>query len=322
MWSRGLRFFVTVAVTVVLFVVSALCRAEERTSPMPTFSTNAQVVNLTVSVTDATGTHYLEDLGMRDFSVYEDGAPQELDPVLFGKDTLPISLVMLVDCSDSMREAFPLAQRAAVGFMKTLRPQDEARVVAFAKRSQIVQDFADDPALLERSAASLTVEGNTHLYDTLYQQLRALGSRFPNQERRRVALLLTDGEDIGSLSSDDDVLEAARASGIAVYAIWLPHDAEAPLRREEARKGFWFLQQLATRTGGTLTSLRAPEALPEACAAISRELRTQYHLGYHPRPAERPRTWRTVSVFVKRNDAVARHRAGYYAPTAPKPLLP
>ncbi|MCC6404829.1 MAG: VWA domain-containing protein [Candidatus Yanofskybacteria bacterium] len=304
---------------------ASLCQAEERTTgtpKTPTFAADSHIVNIAVSVTNVAGTRYIEDLRMGDFSVYEDGTPQNIDPVLFGKDILPISLVILMDCSDSMRTAFPLAQKAAAGFIQTMRPQDEARVVAFASSGQVIQEFTDDPSLLERATASLTVRGNTRLYDTLYEHLRTLTNRFPQQERRRIIVLLTDGEDIGSLSSDDDVLEAARTSGVAVYSIWLPHDVENPTRREQARKGFWFLRQLASKTGGTVTALKAPDGLPSAYAALTQELRTQYHLGYQPRLAERPRTWRTVSVFVKRDDVVVRHRAGYYAPTAPKPLLP
>lgn len=311
--------------TFAILALTTLCQAEERGAnapKTPTFTANTQVVNLAVSVTNTDGTRYIEDLHMGDFSVYEDGAPQSLDPGLFGKDILPISLVILMDCSDSMLAAFPLAQRAAAGFIRTMRPQDEARVVAFASSSQVIQEFTDDPALLEQAAASLVVRGNTRLYDTLYAHLRTLSSRFPRQERRRIMVLLTDGEDIGSLSSDDDALEAARASGVAVYAIWLPHDTDNPTRREAARKGFWFLRQLASKTGGTVTALKTPDSLSVAYATLTQELRMQYHIGYQPRPAERPRTWRTVSVFVKRDDVMVRHRAGYYAPTAPKPLLP
>src|SRR5436309_8993482 len=89
----------------------------------PTFEAGIEVINLNVSVTDPRN-RYVTDLLEKDFAVFEDGVKQEL--MLFSHENLPISLLLMVDCSASMDEKLRVAQDAAVGFVKTLTAQDRA----------------------------------------------------------------------------------------------------------------------------------------------------------------------------------------------------
>src|SRR6185436_433220 len=97
----------------------------------PTFEAGIEVINLNVSVTDARN-RYVTDLTNRDFAVFEDGIRQDL--TLFSHENLPISMVLMIDTSASMDEKLPVAQEAAGRFIKTLRPEDLARVSQFNDR--------------------------------------------------------------------------------------------------------------------------------------------------------------------------------------------
>ena len=93
-----------------------------------------------MTVTDPQG-RYVTDLGQDEFSVFEDGAKQEL--TYFNRTNLPIALSLLIDSSASMEQRMENAQEAAIGFAKKLRPQDLAQVVDFDSRVEIKLGFTN-----------------------------------------------------------------------------------------------------------------------------------------------------------------------------------
>ena len=102
------------------------------------FKTGVDVVNLAVTVTDPKG-RFVTDLGEGDFEVLEEGVRQPL--TIFTREDLPVSLAILIDTSASMHAQLSQAQTAAVRFVKTLHSADEAQVVQFSQRAEVVQDF-------------------------------------------------------------------------------------------------------------------------------------------------------------------------------------
>src|SRR5918997_567522 len=98
------------------------------------FRATVDVVSLNVTVVDGQN-RYITDLTEQDFAVFEDGARQEL--LFFNRSSLPIALSILIDTSASMENRMQVAQEAAVGFMRKLRPQDLAQIVDFDSRVEI-----------------------------------------------------------------------------------------------------------------------------------------------------------------------------------------
>ena len=64
--------------------------------------------------------HYVTDLEQDDFTVFEDGAKQEL--TYFNRTNLPIALSLLIDSSASMEQRMENAQEAAIGFAQKHPP--------------------------------------------------------------------------------------------------------------------------------------------------------------------------------------------------------
>jgi len=85
--------------TVAGLVGAAIAVAQSQGQPPLTFGTGIEVINLTVTVTDAQG-RLVPGLGRETFAVFEDGVKQEL--ALFNKDRLPLSVVLRMDASASM----------------------------------------------------------------------------------------------------------------------------------------------------------------------------------------------------------------------------
>ena len=272
-----------------------------------------EIINLNLSVTDGRN-RYVTDLERKDFAVFEDGIRQELS--LFTHENLPISLSVLIDTSASMQEKLPQARAAAVRFIKTLRPQDDAQIVQFNDRSTTLQDFTNDLALLEAAINKTEAAGPTALYNSMYVALKDLSKRKAAGElRRRALVVLSDGEDTASLVNDEQVMELARKSEIAIYPISLRPNRAQDRGRMAFSQAEHILTTLARDTGGQVFFPQSLSELETVYERIAEELRTQYSLGYVSSNARRDGKWRRIVVRTPdRPGAQVRHKLGYYAP--------
>jgi Ca-activated chloride channel homolog len=279
------------------------------------FRANVDVVSLNVTVVDNQN-HYVTDLAESDFSVFEDGAKQDL--IYFNRSSLPIALSLLIDTSASMENRLQIAQEAAVGFAKKLRPQDFAQVVDFDSRVEITQDFTNSVPDLERAIRSTVAGGSTSLHNAIYISLKELGklkAKSQDDVRRRAIIVLSDGEDTSSLVTYEEVLDLAKRSETALYTIGL-QPREAPTSKG-FREAEFVLRQLAQQTGGRAFFITRVEDLKDVYAQISDELSSQYTVGYASKNNRRDGAWRRVVVQIARAGAVARTKRGYYGPAAP-----
>jgi Ca-activated chloride channel homolog len=285
--------------------------AQARPQP-PTFGTGIEIINLSLSVTDARN-NFVTDLVQKDFAVFEDGIRQELS--LFTHENLPISMVLMIDTSASMEDKLPTAQAAAIRFTKTLRQQDLAQVVQFNDRATTLQKFTNDQAALEAAIRRTEASGPTALHNALYVALKDLmRDKNAAELRRRAVVLLSDGEDTASLVSDDQVLELARKSEINIYAISLR--SKRPQDRGQAFSQAEYLVNALTRdTGGRAYFPTSIGELDSVYDRIAEELRTLYSVGYVSSNARRDGKWRRIVVRVPDREGLAiRHKLGYYAP--------
>ncbi len=292
----------------------AAAQAPPRPTPRPpTFEVGIEVINLNVSITDARN-RYVTDLLEKHFAVFEDGVRQEL--TLFSHENLPISLVLMVDCSASMDEKLKVAQDAAVGFVKTLTAQDLAQVVQFNDRRTVIQDFTSDHRLLEEAIRRTEASGPTALHNALYVSLKELDKQKSGRQlRRRAIVLLSDGEDTASLVSDDQVTELARKTEIAIYSISLRPGRSQDRNRLAFSQATHLLTTLSQETGGQVHFPNSLSELDSVYARVAEELRTQYTLGYVSSNKRRDGKWRRIVVRVpEREDLQIRHKIGYYAP--------
>ena len=280
------------------------------TRAIPRFGVGVDVVNLSVTVADATRKH-VTGLESRDFTILEDGIPQEL--TVFDRQNVPLSVAILVDASLSMQPRMPAVQTAALRLVRALRPQDSARIVQFNHRHAIVQDFTSDHALLEKAVLAIHAEGATGLYNAVYVSLRDLATTRNDEVRRRAVVILSDGADTTSLLSDDQVLDAARRAEVTVYAVGLGISEASPnVVSADSSRARFFLTKLASESGGEAFFPRSIHELDGVYDRIAEELSMQYSLGYVSSNALRDGKWRKVIVQSARG-ALIRHRAGYYA---------
>jgi VWFA-related protein len=202
------------AVLAVALVLVATLHAQQ-----PTFTGANRTVAVFATVTDASG-RLVPDLTRDQFQIDDNGARQEL--TLFGNDIQPITVVMLLDRSTSMRQNFELVEKAAEEFVKVMLPADKARIGSFSDRIQVdPRDFTSDhDELLRILRTELQFEGPTPLWNAVNVGITAL----LHQQGRRVILVFTDGMDSpmnfsNNNSSLKDVMKRAEEENVMVYAI-------------------------------------------------------------------------------------------------------
>lgn len=298
-----------------LFVATAVAAPLAIRAQQPAFRSAIDVVSMNVTVTDSTN-KYVTDLAEKDFEIFEDGVKQEL--TLFNRSNLPVALSLLIDTSSSMEDRMATAQDAAIGFARKLRPTDLGEVIGFDSRAEVLQKFTSDTAELEQAIRKTVAGGSTSLNNAIYISLKGLKKIPVRQEdeiRRQAIILLSDGEDTSSLVTFEDVLDLARRSETAIYAIGLMENG-ASGQSKGFREATYALRQITNDTGGRAFFPADVRSLSAVYGQIYDELSSQYTIGYTSKNPRRDGAWRRIVVRVARPNVQARTKQGYFAPVA------
>jgi Ca-activated chloride channel family protein len=274
------------------------------------FRGGVELVSLNVTAMD--GARYITDLTQDEFEVFEDGAKQQI--AFFARGQQHVALAVLLDTSASMDERLPTAQEAAVGFARRLKTDDTMEVIDFDSQVHILQTFTSDQSALEKAIRETTANGSTALYNAVYislKELKKVKASTVEDIRRQAIVILSDGDDTSSLVEYDEVLDLAKRSETAIYAIGLRSPSGGHRDFKEAE---FVLRQLSQETGGRVFFPTSVAELSKIYDQIAEELASQYTLAYTSKNSLRNGAWRRVVVRLTRPGAVARTRQGYYGP--------
>jgi VWFA-related protein len=278
-----------------------------------TFRTAATMV--AVQVTVLHGSALVPGLQAKDFTILEDGVPQEVQ--FFDSREVPMDVTVLLDSSSSMRGRMSLVQDSAAELIATLRPQDRAAVAAFAGSFTMLQTLTVDREAIVRAIRSATPGGDTTLRNALYVALRGMNGPAPEAGtmRREAVVVLSDGDDTASMVSFDDLLELAQNTGVTLYPVLLrPESRVQAFVRRNPKAAEFEMRQLAKNTGGEALFLDRIEQLNAASTKIAAELAATYSLAYVPINTRADGTFRRIDVRVLSNpEFQTKARAGYTA---------
>jgi VWFA-related protein len=312
----------------------------------PSFVAGNRTVAVYATVTNAQG-RLVPDLARDDFAIDDNGKRQAL--TLFANDIQPITLVMLLDRSGSMKPNFDLEERAAEAFVRAMLPADKARIGSFGMRIQLdPSDFTSDrDALLTILRTELQEDGPTPLWNAVNTAI----DKLLLEPGRRVVLVFTDGVDMPMNFSNHnkslkDVLKRAEEENVMVYAIGLagqngmPNVAGRGGDRRGGRMGAGGfgglggrglggyagrtpqmeapdegLPKIAAATGGGYFELTSPRDLAATFARVADELHHQYALGFTPEKLDGK--MHDLTVHLSKPDLTARARKRYLAAKLP-----
>jgi Ca-activated chloride channel homolog len=311
-----------VACAALLTAASAVRAVPQQQAPPsqtepPRFKVNVRLVNVFVNVTDADGAP-VGGLKQDDFELTEDGIPQKI--AYFERQTdMPLSLVLAIDTSGSVRKDLDIEKREAHEFIRaTLRPVDGMDLFDFNSDVREVVPFTADIHRLDKGLDDMDMGPATALYDAIYLAAERLESR----HGRKVLVILSDGGNTVKGVDYADALEKAVRSEVMVYSL-----IDLPILNDAGRDtgGEHALITLSQGTGGKFYYAQFGD-LSEAFRKVSEDLRTQYLIGYYPAQRRSLSDYRRIQVTLKPTAATPhpatdtlRYRPGYYA-QASQPL--
>ncbi len=256
-------------------------------------------------------------LTKNDFVVYDEGAPQPL--VYFGRESEPITVLLLMDVSGSMRRFLEQVGRTARQALGQLQSQDRAGVMVFSKGTQIFHAFSNRFTEAAREIEVAVLDAKMPAGTAIYAALRDAATLFQrdSQVGRRAVLMLTDGAGLNYLTTEDDTVRALSAANVVMNAI-VVGNARAVRAVPGGNPDFTpsDVFAVAARTGGeAVHSERADQAFTEMIG----RLRSRYSLAFALPEEARPGQFRRLRVELS-GPARSRHpraqiraRAGYQA---------
>ncbi len=266
-------------------------------------------------------------LNREDFELTEDDKAQEIR--FFSRETdTPLTLGILIDTSRSQERVLGVEQREAIIFTEqVIGKKDLAYVIRFDSEVELLQDLTANHQLLARAINSTEIKsgaggivpgpfpsgggGGTNLHDAVYLSAREL---LKGEVGRKVLIVLSDGEDTGSMKNLREALEAAQRSDVIIYSIAVI-DREFYYMRSSGFSGDSVLRRYAEQTGGRVIEVTNLTDTAQAFREIAEELRSQYSLGYTSSNTRRDGTFRKIRLKVRSRNYKVLTRRGYYAPT-------
>jgi VWFA-related protein len=322
--------------------------------PEATISVTAKLVNLPVVVRDKKGA-LVQNLSKDDFALSVDGHPKTIR--YFDKDNnLPLTLGLLVDTSGSVRSVLEQERTASEDFLdQMVTARDQAFVIQFAHEADLLQDLTSSQQKLHAALDNIGTNygegqngqssgdsrgyggygrhggfhgGGTMLYDAIYLASNQLMQK---QQGRKALVVMTDGEDRGSMETLASAVAAAQRAETVVYAIYFKGEEHGygghggyggfggrhggyPGGGESHVDGKKVLEQITGETGGRMFEVSGKQTFAAIYTQIAEELRSQYRLGYVPDAVTGAEGFHRVELTTpKDKKLMVQTRGGYYS---------
>jgi Ca-activated chloride channel homolog len=236
------------------------------------FQVEVDLVLVPATVTDSQN-HPITGLRRQNFTLTEDGQPQEIK--YFQEEDAPISVGILLDTSGSMKNKFALAREAVSQFFANANRDDDYFVITYSDNPRVLADTTQSVESIEDQLPNVVPDGSTPLLDAIYLGLAKLKHA---RYQKRALLIISDGGDNHSRYSTREIRNMAQESDGLIYALGIFPFSLAL----EDLQGKKLLADISEASGGRAVFLSSATKLPQISATMSRELRSQYLLGYRP----------------------------------------
>jgi Ca-activated chloride channel homolog len=270
---------------------------------------DVDLVNVVFSALDKKG-KVIVDLTREEVEIRENDEIQTITNFT-QESNVPLAIALLIDTSTSIRDKLKVEQEAAIDFFhSTIRRRiDRAMLISFDSTVDILQTFTDDADQLTKAVRRLKPGGGTKMFDAIRL---ACQEQFKKESaKRRVLVLISDGDDNMSFESLDSTLEAAQRADVSIYTISTNTSGFFGMA---SPKNDRILKRLAEETGGRAFFPNKIDEMAVNFQEISQELRNQYSLAYRSSNRKRDGAFRSIKIGTPRKNVRLQHRKGYYSP--------
>jgi Ca-activated chloride channel family protein len=258
--------------------------------PSHSIHVDVDLTLVSVSVTDPYD-RSVTGLEKDNFHIWEDNIEQEI--LSLSSEDVPISIGIILDLSGSMADKAGRAKESAVEFLKTANPLDEAFLVTFSDRAQLLAPFTRSVEDLTSRLLPASARGRTALLDATYLGLSEMRKA---RNSKRALLIVSDGGDNNSRYNENDIKRLVREADTQIYSIGIFEPLEYRSRTREELDGPALLYEITDLTGGRTFNVVNPSELPDIVAKIGAELRYQYTLAYRSSNRTHNAAWRQIKV--------------------------
>jgi len=301
----------------ILFAVSSAPGLTQQQDPLDVVKVNTDLVVFDAQVIDKKSKRTIGDLTREDFAITENGVKQEVS--YFSRDALPLSIILMLDVSRSVRGIIHEIRDGALNALQRLKPEDEVAVMAFGTTYQLVQDFTKDRALVSKKIESATATeslGNGTFLSSALESAATHMQKAPAPGSRRVIIVVTDNIAITPDRETKYIMDELFDSGTVVYGL-IVQAAFGKLFKVmslgQLSKG---VNAFVERTGGEIVGADKKEVDAKLGFVIDR-LRARYQLGFRPVNISDDGKFRLVEIKIsetkkRKENPMVLTRRGYY----------
>jgi VWFA-related protein len=316
-----------------LAIVAGLVSAQAQSQQPPTFSVSVNLVKVPFSIFAENG-QLVKDLNRADFQLWEDGIPQTIRS--FGLDSNPVSVVLLLDTSETEKQDLKKIKEAAEDFADALSSDDRISILTFDDDVRRILDWTWNTREVHKALVKVKPGLRTALYDAMYlaahEQLKGI-------EGRKAIILLTDclnnQSSIGFLDAERAVVESQAALYVVSKTVMVRQAARKDRRvimlsdiyrrlfgdnnyiDEFFEKKEAEMAALAEKTGGRCFFPTDYDQIRGEYKEVSNELKSKYYLTYVSNQTKAPDTFHTIAMVYRPGASKMTYRKGYFYEPAP-----
>lgn len=264
-----------------------------------------------------------------DFEIFENGVKQRIEQ--FSVDRNPLSIVLVLDVSRSVRPILGRIASGGVAAFSRLKPEDEVAVMAFASKTRLIQNFTRDRATIldgiRRIDEANDVGFGTNLLQAIADAAKVWENADQNVNARRVIIVVTDNLSYVPRGLSKTTIEATKRdlleSGATLCGIVVGNKQAArgiiavnPLSWITLRS--YRLEPFAEETGGEVLKDRQSE-VETTLGSLFERLRSRYSLAYIADDTSFDGSFRRLKVTLapsanRKGQLVVKTRTGYWTP--------
>ena len=270
---------------------------------------DVDIVSVPFSALDKKG-NPITDLRKEEIKIFENDEAQSISNFSHDPDA-PLAIALLIDTSTSIRAKFSVEQEAAIDFAQTTirRKKDTCLLMSFDSTIDLLQTPTDDPDLITRAIKRLKTGGGTKMFDAIQKACQEY--LIMEQGKRRILILISDGDDNMSYETLDSTLQIVQRTDVSIFAISTNTSGFFGMENPKLDKT---IKRLAEETGGRAFFPKKIEDMAYSFRDISEELRNQYSLAYRTANKQKDGSFRNIKIESARKDVRLKYRKGYYAP--------
>ena len=247
------------------------------------------------------------------FRIFEGKREQTI--VHFAEEDAPLSIAFVLDLSGSMDGKLRVTRSAMQTIVGNTELGDELALITFADRVRVAAPWTTTPEEIQSHVLFDSAHGRTALIDAVENAVCYMKKA---SYARKAIVIFSDGGENWSHFAECDVLRLLEEADIAIYAVDATETFKSRALSLEEFGGPDLLERLCDHSGGRYFHAGANREVAAAAQQISRELHSQYLIGYVPPSDANDGRFHHVRVQVKREEGDRKlgvfWRRGYRAP--------